>query len=209
MWARGDRMSYFAARDTAPGQICREMVQSADVYVLIAGFRYGSPVRDSPELSYTELEYETASDAGIPRLVFLVGEDAEGPAALFRDAQFGLRQDAFRGRLHRANQVTAIVTTPDSLEAALLHALTVLPRSSSVGWKTAKVWNIPARSPEFTGREQFLDRLHSTLCSSGRAVVQALHGMGGVGKTTLAIEYAHRYGDDYDVAWWYPPRTRD
>jgi tetratricopeptide (TPR) repeat protein len=195
-------MAYFAARDDQPALLCEEAVRAADVYVLIAGFRYGSPVRDRPEVSYSELEYQTAGQAGIPRLIFLLGEDAEGPAALFRDPRFGDRQEGFRERLLAADRVAATVATPDRLETALLHALMTLPRARAAAVPAGRVWNIPARTRGFTGRARLLAGLREALLGGGPAALHALHGMGGVGKTATAIEYAHRYGEDYDIAWW-------
>jgi len=65
-----------------------------------------------------------------------------------------------------------------------------------------RAWNVPARNPGFTGREELLADVRRRLQSADQAVVQALHGMGGIGKTQLATEYAHRFADSYDLAWW-------
>ena len=85
-------MADFPAADQAPAQLCAERVRGCDVYVGVLGTRYGSPVRDRPEVSYTELEFDTATEAGLDRLVFLLDTDADDvgiPPSRLIDREFG------------------------------------------------------------------------------------------------------------------------
>ena len=65
-----------------------------------------------------------------------------------------------------------------------------------------RVWNLPARNAGFTGRDGLLVAVRERLVAGDKAVVQAFQGMGGVGKSQLAIEYAYRFAGAYDLAWW-------
>src|SRR3954464_13613531 len=65
------------------------------------------------------------------------------------------------------------------------------------------VWKVPPRNPRFTGRDGMLAELRRRLrAGEGTLVVQALYGLGGVGKTQLALEYAHRFAADHQLVWW-------
>jgi hypothetical protein len=67
-----------------------------------------------------------------------------------------------------------------------------------------QVQNLPARNVNFTGRDKDLRELREELRSRSIAVVLPLtiRGLGGVGKTQVALEYAHRFRADYDIIWW-------
>jgi len=66
------------------------------------------------------------------------------------------------------------------------------------------IWNVPyTRNVNFTGRESILRELHDGFLSGDPLRrVQAIHGLGGVGKTQVAMEYAYRHRDEYPIVWW-------
>jgi Domain of unknown function (DUF4062) len=92
-------MAYFTAREHAPADYCERMVADASVYVGIVGPRYGTPVHGRPDHSYTELEYETATAMGLPRLIFMTRDAKAWLSNVAEPAEYTARQQAFRRRL--------------------------------------------------------------------------------------------------------------
>ena len=70
--------------------------------------------------------------------------------------------------------------------------------------------NIPHQNPFFTGRDTILTYLHSTLHSNKtveETQVQVISGLGGIGKTQIAVEYVYRYHEDYRTILWIRAET--
>ena len=127
-------MADFAAIDQAPAAVCEQRVRNCDVLVGIYGLRYGSPVRDQPEVSYTELEFITATEAAMPRLIFLINADSEElglPAKALVDRDYGDRQDAFIQRVKDAGLTLQFFRNPDDLKGLVERSLRELAESAA------------------------------------------------------------------------------
>ena len=106
---------------------------------------------------------------------------------------FGIPEDAARLRLREFMQKRAA------------------PATAAFPGKVFAVSNIPIRVPEhFLGRESSLAAIETALSRyEGRVAITALHGLRGVGKTTLAAAYAERHRGDYRATWWIRAQTAD
>jgi tetratricopeptide (TPR) repeat protein len=67
----------------------------------------------------------------------------------------------------------------------------------------------PLRNPHFVGRAQLLVEIEAALYWGQSISVHTLHGTGGVGKTQLAVEYAYRRAEDYDLIVWVESENPD
>ena len=196
-------MAYFSARDDKPAEYCQARVRGCDVYVGLIGLRYGTPVRDRPEVSYTELEFDTATETGKLRLVFLLDEDAVVPIPPGRllDADAGLqaRQRAFRAKVLASGVLAGKFGSPEQLELLLLQALqeTRPQAGQAAGAKHGS--RLPAR-PDLVGREEEVAALVAAWLATPPEPVAVL-GAPGIGKSTICLAVLHdgqvkeRFGD--------------
>ena len=122
------------------------------------------------------------------------------------------RQGFVAGRLIRrafraSGRITAVWTLGNDPLTPKIGHVTTSPASGPRA--VPAIWgDVPQRNRNFTGREEILAGLREGLREESAGTVaavlptRALQGMGGVGKTALTIEFAHRYRSDYDLVWW-------
>ncbi len=100
----------------------------------------------------------------------------------------------------------ALQTTPEAL-------FVVDEEQQQTVSPSAPLWYVPyIRNPYFTGREAFLSELHERLQNEQRVALtqrQILSGLGGIGKTQTALEYAYRYRDNYQAVLWVGAETSE
>jgi TIR domain/NB-ARC domain len=77
-----------------------------------------------------------------------------------------------------------------------------MPREPRFPEALPQVWKVPARNPNFTGRGEELAEVRTALAGGSTVTVQSLRGMGGVGKSQLATEFAYAQLGDYDLVFW-------
>ncbi|MFJ7305206.1 FxSxx-COOH system tetratricopeptide repeat protein [Streptomyces sp. NPDC099088] len=136
--------------------------------------------------------------------IFVVDRNQKYPANLLTAAPVaGL---ATRPGFTKKIEATGGQLTLQEVTASGGHA----PESAYTVEAPAGLNNLPELpSRVFVGRSDALRELAAALKRGSQAITQTVHGLGGVGKTTLALHYAHTHLDTYRLVWWIHADTPD
>jgi hypothetical protein len=160
-------------------------LDSADVYLGIFAYRYGF-IEPGHPASVTELEFDHALRRGLDCLCFLVDPKVPWPDEHIEHDQLP-RLEQFKKRVCQGRIVRWFRSPEDLLHQAYRALEAWLERS---GVRPRGPRQLPAPPPDFVGRDADLSALEQRLGAG--ATITGLHGLGGVGKTALALKLAER-----------------
>jgi tetratricopeptide (TPR) repeat protein len=119
-----------------------------------------------------------------------------------------VRETTFTPLMAMISRIEVLGMTPDEAAAHVIQRLKQ-PKEAEPrdlwrrGLPHPTIFNVAYRpNPNFTGRFEALESLQHSLRAGSNAAITAVAGMGGIGKTTLAAEYCHRFGGRYAGVWW-------
>jgi Domain of unknown function (DUF4062)/Tetratricopeptide repeat len=191
---------------------CLDDVDTSDLYVLILGHRYGfQPPEDNPEgLSITELEFRRAGQSAIPRVALLRTSIPDVSLADIADPQKWARVRAFREEVAGAVRAAEFGDEPGLLQGLSTGVQVELERIQAKQppdpHSGSRAVRLAPRPPYLAGREELLAELEDQLArdaGSGPRIT-ALYGLGGAGKTSVALAYAHRHQAEAGIIWQLP-----
>jgi hypothetical protein len=108
-----------------PVALSADQIRPCEVFVGVYGLRYGERVRERPEISPAELEFDLATEQGLPSLIFVLDPDAAEArlqAASPEEREDGERQRAFLQRFADSGLILQRFRDPDHLAALLVVA---------------------------------------------------------------------------------------
>ena len=177
-------MEEFGAQNGSAAHISIAEIDGCDLFVGVYARRYGY-IPSGFDKSVTEMEYDEAERVALPRLVFVIAPEYSGNHLVEanRDDTDPLQAGRLRRFLDRlqAQRVWDTFTTPQHLANRVSFAV-----SKWEGWRVPRAR--PARY-RYIGRTSLLEQLDSQLTEGARV---ALVGIGGIGKTITAAEFARR-----------------
>lgn len=198
--------SHFSPDHRSVEDMLRTKIAECDAVVCLIGPMFGAVSTafgpDGAPRSYTQLEYDIASAMGKRIYLFLAREDAVLDDHTDEPEHDRQAQAAFLMAIRRSPRVYKEFNDHASLKALAL----LLPEASA--HQARKPIKLPSGDGLFVGREalltnirdRFLRHAEQARDMGGKKLpVQVLNGTSGIGKTRLAIEYGHRFEDNYSA----------
>ncbi|WP_371788617.1 FxSxx-COOH system tetratricopeptide repeat protein [Streptomyces griseoaurantiacus] len=141
--------------------------------------------------------------AGVPALVAVRVHEMDASVGGVFAERLGpdLTRRAPEDAARRLLEAVGSASTPRGADGAATAAGSVPPPFPTA---SPAVWRVPSRNVSFTGRGLLLEELRDRFTTGTAAVPLVLYGLGGMGKTQIAQEYAHRFRAAYDVICWVP-----